>query len=112
LRLDTETQRALNDTIEEIRIALQENPNNPDKVRGGVPYPRDKHQTWKRRVGRPGSNIGKRGGLRLCYWWRRNEREIVLLFLYDKREKADLMQREIDKAKAAFPRPPSSSSST
>ncbi len=87
LRLDAKTQAALDDTIAEIRIALQENPHNPDRVRGGIPYPRDKHQTWKRRVGRPGSNMGKRGGLRLCYWWRRKEREIVLLFLYANEKK-------------------------
>jgi hypothetical protein len=50
----------------------------------------------------PGSNIGKRGALRLVYWWRRPQREIVLLYLYYKRDRADLTQKEIEVARARF----------
>lgn len=100
LRLDTATLDALGATIAEIVAALRQNPNNPDKVRAGTPIARDRHQTWKRRIGRPGASVGRRGGLRLIYWWRRVEREVVLLFLYSKTERTDILQKEIDRAKA------------
>jgi hypothetical protein len=103
---DDETQKAIDATILDIIAALSENPNNPDKTRAGKPFARDKHQTWKRRISMPGSNMGKRGALRLAYWWRRTEREIVLLYLYYKRDKADLLQKEIDDAKKRFTRTP------
>ena len=46
--------------------------------------------------------MGKRGALRLAYWWRRAEHEVVLLYLYYKREKEDLTQKQIDLAKTRF----------
>ena len=102
LRLDALTLREIETTIREIKVALAENPGNPDRTRAGLPYPRDHHETWKRRIGRPGANMGKRGALRLAYWWRRPRNEIVLLRLYYKRELSDLPQDKINKAKAAF----------
>jgi mRNA-degrading endonuclease RelE of RelBE toxin-antitoxin system len=105
LRLDAESLNAVDTTIKQIVAALTESPNNPDKTRAGDPLPLDSHRTWKRRVGMPGSNVGKRGALRLIYWWRRAEREIVLLFLYYKRDNADVTQKEIDEAKARFQGP-------
>jgi mRNA-degrading endonuclease RelE of RelBE toxin-antitoxin system len=102
LKLDAESLKAVSETITQILAALTESPNNPDKTRAGDPLPRDSHRSWKRRVGMPGSNIGKRGALRLIYWWRRVEREIVLLYLYYKRDKDDLTQKEIDVAKTRF----------
>jgi hypothetical protein len=102
LRLDTLTLHEIQITIREIKAALAENPGNPDRVRAGLPYPRDHHETWKRRIGRPGVNMGKRGALRLAYWWRRSRNEIVLLRLYYKRELSDLPQDKINEAKAAF----------
>jgi hypothetical protein len=102
LRLDALTLREIETTIREIKVALAENPGNPDRIRAGLPYPRDRHETWKRRIGRPGASMGKRGALRLAYWWRRPRNEIVLLRLYYKRELSDLPQDKINKAKAAF----------
>jgi hypothetical protein len=101
LRLDPKSLRAVDHTIKQILAALSESPNNPDKTRAGDPLPRDGHCSWKRRVGMPGSNIGKRGALRLVYWWRRAERDIVL-YLYYKRDRADLTQKEIDVARVRF----------
>ena len=99
---DAETQKAIDETIWQILTALAESPNNPDQTRAGKPFARDRHQTWKRRISMPGSNMGKRGALRLAYWWRRPEREVVFLFLYYKRDKADLLQREIEEARKRF----------
>ncbi len=102
LRLDKQTLREIENTLRQIKDALRENPGNPDKVRAGLPYPKDHHETWKRRIGRPGANMGRRGALRLAYWWRRSRNEIALLRLYYKRDIKDLPQAEIEKAKAAF----------
>jgi hypothetical protein len=102
LRLDVATLEEIQATIQQIKAALRENPGNPDKVRAGLPVPKDHHETWKRRIGRPGANMGKRGALRLLYWWRRSRNEIALLRLYYKRDLQDLPQVEIDKAKAAI----------
>lgn len=103
---DAETQKAIDETIRQILTALAESPNNPDQTRAGKPFARDRPQTWKRRISMPGSNMGKRGALRLAYWWRRPEREVVLLFLYYKRNKADLLQQEIEDARKRFLRSP------
>jgi hypothetical protein len=102
LKLDAESLQGIDATIEQIVAALKENPNNPDRTRAGDPLPRDAHRTWKRRVAMPGANIGKSGALRLIYWWRRAESEIVLLFLYYKRDKGDVTQNEIDVARTRF----------
>jgi mRNA-degrading endonuclease RelE of RelBE toxin-antitoxin system len=107
LHLDPITLREIENTVREIIAALRENPGNPDKVRAGLPYPGDRHETWKRRIGRPGASMGKRGALRLAYWWRRPQNEIALLRLYYKRNLQDLPQKEIDKAKSAFLAKPS-----
>jgi hypothetical protein len=102
LNLDADDKKAVQDAVEEIVAAVTDNPNNPDKSRAGDPFPRDHHQTWKKRIALPGSNMGKRGALRLAYWWRRKERQIGLLRLYYKRDKVDLAQKEIEKAKDHF----------
>lgn len=94
--------KAINDAIADIVKALSENPNNPDKTRAGNPLPRDSHRSWKRRVSLPGSNRGKRGALRLVYWWHRADREVVLFYLYRKSDKSDLTQKEIDAARKRF----------
>jgi mRNA-degrading endonuclease RelE of RelBE toxin-antitoxin system len=99
---DAETQKAIDETIRQILTGLAESPNNPDQTRAGKPFARDRHRTWKRRIAMPGSNMGKRGALRLAYWWRRAEREVVLLFLYYKRDKADLLQTESRRPSSAF----------
>jgi len=94
--------KAVTDAIDDILKALSESPNNPDKTGAGNPFPQDSHRSWKRRVSLPGSNRGKRGALRLVYWWRRAEREMVLFYLYYKPDKKDLAQKEIDKARERF----------
>ncbi len=102
LNLGKDDRKAIEGAVMEIVAAVTENPNNPDKSRAGDPFPRDRHESWKKRIRRPGSNMGKRGALRLAYWRRRKERQVVLLRLYYKRDQADLAQNEIEKAKARF----------
>ena len=102
LGFSDEDRKAIKDAVAEIVEALAENPNNPDKSRAGDPFPRDHHESWKKRIPLPGSNMGKRGALRLAYWWHRQSREVRLLRLYYKRDRADLMQKEIDIAKSRF----------
>ena len=102
LEFNDEDRKAIKDAVSEIVEALTENPDNPDKSRAGDPYPRDHHESWKKRVPLPGSNMGKRGALRLAYWWLRQSREVRLPRLYYKRDRSDLMQKEIDIAKARF----------
>ena len=49
----------------------------------------------KLRWGQPGG--GKRGGLRVLYYWDRDDETVYLLFVYEKRKQADLTP---DQAKA------------
>jgi hypothetical protein len=102
LGFSDEDRKAIEDAVSEIVEAVTNDPNNPDKSRAGDPFPHDHHESWKKRIPLPGSNMGKRGGLRLAYWWHRQSHEVRLLRLYYKRDQADLMQKHIDAAKERF----------
>lgn len=78
---------------------------HPPQSEAGTPIPRNNREIYKIRVADPDRNRGKSGGYRLIYWWRREEREIVCLYLYSKSEKENVTQKEIESARKAFIEP-------
>jgi len=102
LNLREATQQKLDKAWNEILTAVRENPDIPDPYFAGDPIPRNNREVYKLRVADPDHSRGAQKGLRLIYWWRRTERELVGLYLYPKSEKEDVTQREIDSARSAF----------
>lgn len=44
----------------------------------------------------PGKGRGKRGGLRIIYYWRTSQGQIILLTLYAKNETADVTAEQLE----------------
>lgn len=96
------SQQALADAWDGILAAVTKNPEIPDPYFAGDPIPRNNREIYKLRVADPDNKRGSQGGFRLIHWWRRQERELVGLYLYPKSEKEDVLQKEIEKARLAF----------
>lgn len=62
------------------------NPTAGDVIKGGGGLRKIR---WKSTRG------GKRGGIRIIYYWQKSEEEIYLLLAYGKNEKDDLSSREL-----------------
>lgn len=50
----------------------------------------------------PGSGHGKRGGIRIIYFWAVSEVTILMLFAYSKTEQADLTRDQIKALRQAI----------
>ena len=72
----------------EFQFALMEHPDMGDLIPGG-------HGLRKVRWKIPGKGKGKRGGVRIIYYWFVKESQILLLLAYEKAEKGNLTAREI-----------------
>jgi hypothetical protein len=74
------------DDYRELQFALLLRPEAGDLIRGGGGL-------RKVRWGLPGT--GKRGGLRLIYYWRKAEDHIYMLLLYRKSRQEDLTPQQL-----------------
>ena len=77
------------------RTSLQANPDLGDVMPGSGGF-------RKLRWGDPRRGKGRRGGLRVIYYYFLAERQIWLMTLYDKDEAADLTPREMKALKSAL----------
>lgn len=68
-----------------LQNVLAENPERGDIIRGGGGI-------RKLRYGLPGR--GKSGGVRVIYYWLRDDGQIYMLLIYPKSRKDDLSERE------------------
>lgn len=100
--LGAATQQELNDTWDGILRAVSANPGYPDVALAGDPIPQNNREIYKIRVADPSRNVGKSGSYRLVYWWRRDKRELVGLFLYHKSERENVAQKEINTARSRY----------
>jgi len=53
-----------------------------------------------RKIRWPGSGSGKRGGLRVIYFWHRSRSILLLLIAYEKGDREDLSPRQLRKLRA------------
>jgi mRNA-degrading endonuclease RelE of RelBE toxin-antitoxin system len=100
--LGAETARLLSLTWAEILAAVNENLEYPQVARAGDPIPRNNREIYKLRMADPSRNKGARGSYRIIYWLRRQQRELVALHFYHKSEKENVVQKEIDAARAKY----------
>ena len=73
------------DEYADLQNVLVENPERGDIIKGGGGI-------RKLRVALPGR--GKSGGVRVIYYWLRNDGQIYMLLIYPKSKKDDLTHRE------------------
>lgn len=74
------------DEYAEFQLFLASNPEAGERIPGGQGL---------RKVRWAGSGRGKRGGIRMIYFWRVEAEEIYLLGAFAKNEKSDLSQAQI-----------------
>ena len=48
-----------------------------------------------RKIRWTGAGRGKRGGSRILYYWEKNQNTILMLFIFNKNEKADLSKEQL-----------------
>lgn len=73
------------DEYAEMQVALVENPERGDIIKGGGGI-------RKLRYGLPGR--GKSGGVRVIYYWIKDDHQIYMLVVYPKSKKDDLTDKE------------------
>lgn len=80
-------QRVLDDeSYAAFQFDLAQNPAAGDLIPGGG---------GARKIRWGGSGRGKRGGVRVIYYWVREDREIYLIMAFAKNQKHDLSRREV-----------------
>lgn len=63
----------------------------------GTVIPGYSHRIWKIRARCTDIRKGKRGGYRIIYFWETGKKDVYLLFVYIKVEKADVTKDEIER---------------
>lgn len=79
-------ERLTDDEYRQLQLALANHPKSGDLIRGSGGL-------RKLRWALPGK--GKRGGVRVIYYWAVEQKQIVLLFMFAKNERADLTPAQV-----------------
>jgi mRNA-degrading endonuclease RelE of RelBE toxin-antitoxin system len=74
------------DEYREFQQALIANPKKGELIKGSGGLRKIR---WKQ------SHKGKRGGLRIIYWWEQSINQITLIFIYKKTDQEDLTPHQI-----------------
>ena len=79
-----------NNVYRELQNKLIESPDTGKIIqgRGGI-----------RKIRWRGSGRGKRGGVRLIYYWATKKKQIYMLFIYEKNERIDLTKNQLSTLK-------------
>ena len=84
--------RRLREDMEDLALFLEHTPHR------GIAIPGYAHKVWKIRWPSRDMAVGKRGGFRAIYSWKKPETTVYLLLVYAKPRKGDVTDEELKKA--------------